>query len=350
MSCPITTLDRPVRVAVIGSGPSGFYATEALFAKTNDVSVDMFERLPAPFGLVRYGVSPDHLKIKNVIKVYEKIAEHKNFSYFGNVTVGKDVSVSELRKFYDAIIFTCGAESDRRLGIPGENLLGSHTATEFVGWYNGHPNFLNHKFDLSHEVGVIIGQGNVALDVARILAKTADELKNTDIAQYALEVLAESKVREIHLIGRRGPAQAAFTPVEIRELGHLNDGDPILDPQELILNEASQQEINDPQHAQRKKNFEILQQFTALPNLNKRRKVLIRFLRSPLEIQGKNHVEKVVLEKNQLVGTAHHQKAQGTGVKEEIACGIVFQSVGYYGTPIPEVPFDFQKGIFPNQA
>ena len=211
------TPERPLRVAVIGSGPSGFYAAQALLDSKLVVDVGMYDRLPAPFGLVRYGVAPDHAKIKNVIRVYEKTAAKERFSFFGNVSVPDDLTVAELRTFHDAVIFACGAETDRNLGIEGENLPGSYTATEFVAWYNGHPDYQDRVFDLQTEVAVVIGQGNVATDVCRILCKPVPELRNTDITQQALEALADSKIREVHMIGRRGPVQAAFTPAEIRE-------------------------------------------------------------------------------------------------------------------------------------
>ena len=198
------TTDNPLLVAIVGSGPSGFYAAEALFKSDLAVKVDMFERLPAPFGLVRHGVAPDHPKLKQAILLYEKIAENEDFNLVGNVTVGKDLSIDELKNSHHAVILTYGAESDRRLGVPGEDLTGSYTATEFVGWYNGHPDYRDREFDLSHETAVIIGQGNVAADVARVLAKTVDELKHTDIAQHALDTLAESKIRDIYVVGRRG--------------------------------------------------------------------------------------------------------------------------------------------------
>ena len=215
--------DTGRRVAIVGSGPSGFYAAEALLKDERKVQVDIVDRLPTPFGLVRGGVAPDHQKIKNVIRVYERTAGNERCGFIGNVMVGRDVSVADLRRYYDAIVFTCGAETDRTLNIPGIDLPGSHTATAFVGWYNGHPDYRHLSFDLSHEVAVVIGQGNVAVDVTRILAKTVDELVATDIAAHALEVLAESKVREVHMVGRRGPVQAAFTSKEIRELGELGD-------------------------------------------------------------------------------------------------------------------------------
>jgi ferredoxin--NADP+ reductase len=339
---------RPLRVAIVGSGPSGFYAAEPLLNSKFNVKVDMFDRLPAPYGLVRYGVAPDHPKIKNVIKVYEKIASHPNFSFLGNVCIGEDISIHELRKYYDAIVIATGAETDRKLGISGENYLNSYTATEFVSWYNGHPDFQNRHFDLNHEVAVIIGQGNVAMDVGRILCKTVEELKQTDITRHALEVLAKSRIKEVHIFGRRGPAQAAFTPVEIREFGELADCDPVIDPKDLELNESSQAEINDPNNAVKKKNFEILQELAKIGNRGKNRKLFLHFYRSPLEIFGANKVESVLFEKNKLVGEPNKQKSIGTGEREEFKCGIFFRSVGYRGVPLKGLPFHDQAGIIPN--
>ncbi len=349
MSHGIGTSQRPLRAAIVGAGPSGFYAAEALLRSEHKVTVDMFDRLPVPFGLVRYGVAPDHAKIKNVTKVYEKTAERPGFAFLGNVTVGKDIRVDELKKFYDVILFACGAETDRKLDIPGEDLPGSHTATEFVAWYNGHPDYRDRRFDLSRRTAVVIGQGNVAMDVCRILSKTVDELKNTDIARHALEALAESKVEEVHMIGRRGPAQAAFTPAEIREFGELAECDAVVNPADMEINEASRKELEDPQNARCKKNFDILRQFAPLKMGKKRKKFFIDFLKSPVELTGKGRIEKVILEKNQLTGEPGRQKAQGTGQKEGLACGILFRSVGYRGIPIEGVPFDPRGGVIPNE-
>ena len=229
MPNPLGSPERPLRIAIVGSGPSGFYATEALFHSGLNLQVNMFEKLLAPYGLVRYGVAPDHQKIKNVIKIYDKIAEHTGFTYFGNVEIGKNISLQQLQTFHDAIIFANGAETDRKLGIAGEGLKGSHTATEFVAWYNGHPAYQDRVFDLSGTTAVIIGQGNVALDVARILLKTTDELKDSDITSQALEALSKSNIREVHVIGRRGPAQVAFTAVEIREFAHLAQATTVIE-------------------------------------------------------------------------------------------------------------------------
>ncbi len=349
MSGILGSPENPLRVAVVGSGPSGFYAVETLLQSDKKIIVDMFERLPAPYGLVRYGVAPDHPKIKNVIKIYEKIAEKPGFSFLGNVSVGKDVTIGELKGFYDVVLLTYGAASDRKLGIPGEDLPGSYTATEFVAWYNGHPDYRDRKFDLSGKVAIVVGQGNVAADVCRILCKTVDELKNSDITSYALEALAQSKIQEVYMVGRRGPAQAAFTPIEIREFGELADCHPVVDPADLELNPASRTELETAKELTHKKNIEILQKFAALGASAKKRKFFVRFLRSPVEIKGNGRVERIVFEKNRLEGEPGRQKARGTGEKEEMACGLLFRSVGYHGVPTPGVPFDERSGVIPNQ-
>ena len=349
MASELGTEKRPLRVAIIGSGPSGFYAAQPLLKSEMKVTVDMFDRLPSPYGLVRYGVAPDHAKIKNVTNVYQKIAAQPGFSFMGNVHVGKDISVEELKRFYDALIFTCGAETDRKLGVPGEDLKGSYTATEFVAWYNGHPDYPERQFDLSGEVAVIIGQGNVAMDVCRILCKNVDELKNTDIARHALDALAQSKIREIHMIGRRGPAQAKFTPTEIREFGELTDCDPVVDPKDMELSAVSQTELDKPENTSNRKNYEILQSYAARPRSNKAKKFFIRFCESPVELIGEGKLQKLILEKNELTGEPGKQKARGTGVKTEMKCDILFRSVGYRGIPVEGVPFDEKRGVFPNQ-
>ena len=339
---------RPLRIAIVGSGPSGFYAVSALFRSQLAVEVDMFDRLPSPFGLVRYGVAPDHPKIKNVIKVYEKEALDPRFAFFGNVKVGRDISIADLRRFYDAVIFAYGAETDKPLNIPNEDMSGSYTATEFVGWYNGHPDYQDRHFDLSSPVAVIVGLGNVAMDVARILLKPISELQKTDITQYSLDHLAKSKVKEVHIIGRRGPVQSAFTPAEIKEFGEIENCAPIVKTEDLQLNTASQQELNDPKFPVRKKNFDILKNYAALADTTKEKKVVFHFLKSPVDIQGQGKVEKVILEKNVLSGNAGEQNAKGTKTFEELACGNIFRSVGYRGVAMEGVPFDKKKGVFAN--
>ena len=310
----------------------------------------MYERLPVPYGLVRSGVAPDHPKLKQVIQVYAGIAETPGFRFFGNVTIGRDISVQMLQSVYDATIYTCGAESDRRLGIPGEDLPGSHTATEFVGWYNGHPDYRDRVFDLSHETAVIFGQGNVAADVSRILAKTRDELKNTDIAVHALEVLANSRIRNIHVVGRRGPVQAKFTSKELKEFGELEQAVPVVDPAELQLNPASNIELADKNNTGTRKVYELFSEFAGgNNNAPGKRRVYFSFLKGPVEFTGNGRVEKVRLERNVLSGDAFQQSAQGTAEFIEIETGIVFRSIGYRGKPLAGLPFDEKRGLIPNR-
>jgi ferredoxin--NADP+ reductase len=340
--------DHPLQVAVVGSGPSGFYAAEALLKSGRSVRVDMIERLPAPYGLVRSGVAPDHPKLKQAIEVYARIAEAPGFRFFGNVMVGRDVGVDDLRAHYHAVILACGAESDRRLGIPGEDLPGSHTATEFVGWYNGHPDYRDRQFDLSTDTAIIVGQGNVAADVARILAKSEEELRHTDIAAHALEVLAQSRIRNIFVVGRRGPAQAKFTSKELKEFGELDVAAPSVDPSELELNDASRAELADRSASGTKRVFDLFTEFSRLPPSDRPRRVVFTFLKSPVELRGEGRVERVVLERNTLVGDPFRQSARGTGERVEIDAGIVFRSIGYRGVAIEGVPFDSNSGTIPN--
>lgn len=342
--------NNPLRVAIVGSGPSGFYASEALIKSDLTVEIDLIERLPAPFGLVRSGVAPDHPKLKQAIQVYKKIAQNPEFNFVGNVTVGKDVSAKELQENYHAVIYTCGAETDRKLGIQGEDLEGSYTATEFVGWYNGHPDYRDRTFDLSHETAVVIGQGNVAADVSRILAKSVDELKHTDISQHALDALAESKIKTIYVIGRRGPAQAKFASKELKEFLEIENCRPYIDPKELELNDVSQLELEAKEGRGNKKNVEIFQKFAEIEDTGKPRTCISTFLKSPIRLEGNGHLEKVVLELNELSGEPFKQSAKGTGETMEIDCGILFRSIGYNGVPIEGVPFYDRWGTIPNEA
>ena len=344
------TSENPLLVAIVGSGPSGFYAAEALIKSEFEVDVDIIERLPSPYGLVRSGVAPDHPKLKTAINLYKKIADNPHFNLIANVTVGRDISIEELRKTHHAVILTYGAETDRKLGVPGEDLKGSHTATEFVGWYNGHPDYRELEFDLSQDVAVIIGQGNVAADVSRILSKTADELKHTDIAQHALDVLAESKLREIHVIGRRGPAQAKFTPKELREFGELSDCNPIILEDDLQLNDESKKELEEKTNRTNRKVYDQFCEFSKRElDSSKSKKCFFRFLMGPQEIIGNTQIEKLILEKNELSGEPFKQSAKGTNETFEINTGILFRSIGYHGVPISGIPFHKSWGTIPNE-
>ena len=339
-----------IHVAIVGAGPSGFYAAEALLRSGLPVKVDMIERLPTPFGLVRSGVAPDHPKLKEAILVYDRIARTPGFNFFGNVSVGRDVSISDLRAIYHAVVFACGAETDRRLGIPGEDLPCSHTATEFVGWFNGHPDYRDRTFDLSQEAVAIVGQGNVAADVCRILAKSVDELRTTDIAEHALDALARSKVREIHIIGRRGPLQAKFTTKELRELREIAGCATLVDPAELTLNAASEVELADRNNLNGPGNLKLFRAFASQKAAFGQRTILFRFHLSPVALVGEGYVEKMILTRNLLEGPPFAQVARPTDEAIELPCGLVFRSIGYRGVPIPGLPFKESRGTVPHVA
>lgn len=345
-------MPRPLRVAVIGSGPSGFFAAEELLSQSVlPVELDLFDALPTPFGLVRGGVAPDHPKIKSVTKIYEKTAARPAFRFYGNVEFGRDLFIEDLKRFYDAVVFAHGARSDHKMDIPGENLAGSHAATEFVGWYNGHPDYRDQVFDLSVERAAVIGNGNVAMDVTRILAQDPDELAPTDIASHAVEALRKSRIKEIYLLGRRGALQAAFTNPEIRELCELKGADLVVSPSEIELDLESHKDLEKPGLSPTvKTNVEILRKQSLKGEGVQPRKVRIRFLVSPVELIGeKGKVKAVKLEKNVLVrqpdGTL---RPRGTGHFETLGVGLVLRSVGYLGVELPGIPFEPRKGIVPN--
>jgi len=348
----IGTEETPLRVAIVGAGPSGFYAAEHIL-KDGDLhaQVDLFDRLPTPFGLVRGGVAPDHPKIKSVIRVYEKTAAREGFRFFGNVKIGQDIEVEELERLYHAIVFTVGCETDRQLGIPGEELPGSHAATAFVGWYNAHPDYADREFDLSSERAVVIGNGNVAMDVARMLALTDHELRQTDTADHAIEALDAKQIREIVVLGRRGPVQAAFTNPEIKELGEMEDADVVVDPAEVELDPASQAFLESEEADKTTKvNVETLKEFSQRQPEGKKQRIVLRFLASPVEIKGDGKVESIVVGRNELVEEGGTLRANDTGEREEIECGLVLRSVGYTGVPIEGVPFDEQRGLILNEG
>jgi ferredoxin/flavodoxin---NADP+ reductase len=347
------TPDNPLRAAVIGSGPAGFYAAEALLANDDvSVDVDMFDRLPTPFGLVRAGVAPDHPKIKNVIRRYEKTAANDDFRFFGNVEVGREISPAELAERYHAVVYAYGSSTDRKLGIPGEDLPGSHAATEFVAWYNAHPDFADREFDLSCERVVVIGNGNVAADVARMLALTRTELEETDTADHAIDVMSSSGVREIVVLGRRGPAQAAFTNPEVRELGEMVDADVVIDPADCELDDASRAWVeSDEADMTTRKNVDIFTEFSKRKPEGKRRRIVLRFLCSPVEIRGDGRVESIIIGRNELAaGDGGRISARDTGAREELECGLVFRSIGYKGIGLEGIPFDDDRGVIRNEG
>ena len=339
----------PLRVAVVGSGPAAFYAAAHLLASEDPVvEVDMIERLPTPWGLVRLGVAPDHPNLKSVSRAFERIAQRPGFRFFGNVEVGRGVTQEDLARLYEAVVYAVGAQTDRRLGIPGEDLPGSWAATELVAWYNGHPDFQDLDFDLSVERAVVIGNGNVALDVARMLALTREELAPTDTTDEAIEAIAESGIREIVVLGRRGPVQAAWTSTELQEMGELAGADIVVDPTELELDAASEAELAAGSNIVQR-NFELLRGFAAREPTGKPRVVRLRFRVSPVELLGTDSVEAVEVVRNTLEPDGSGSvRAVATDERETIPAGIVFRSVGYHGVPIPGVPFDPKRGTIPN--
>jgi ferredoxin--NADP+ reductase len=344
------SVENPLRVAIIGSGPAGFYAAGQLLGREDPVVlVDMFDRLPTPWGLVRAGVAPDHPKIKSVTRVFEKTAGKPGFRFHGNVEVGTDVTHAELMDAYHAVIYAVGTAGDRRLGIQGEDLPGSHAATEFVAWYNGHPDYADLEFNLSCRRAVVIGNGNVALDVARMLALSVDELAVTDIADHALEALRDSQIEEIVVLGRRGPVQAAFTNPELRELADLELADVIVASTDMELDEHSAAALQDADGTT-KRNVETLRQYANTPPVGRPRRVVLRFLSSPVSIEGNDRVEAVTIERNQLTASENGSlRARPTGQRDRLEAGLVLRSIGYVGTPLPGVPFDGQRSTVLNQ-
>jgi ferredoxin--NADP+ reductase len=340
----------PLRVAVVGSGPAGFYAAEALLRATEvTVDVDVYDRLPTPYGLVRGGVAPDHPRIKTITRLYERTAGHPNFRFLGNVMLGRDVFVEDLRAHYHQIVYATGNEADRRLGIPGEGIEGSTSSAVFVGWYNGHPDYRLARIRLDTARAAIIGNGNVAVDVARILLRTPDELAGTDIADYARVALASGRVREVWLLGRRGPAQAAFTTQELKELGELADADVLVDPADLVLDPASEAEV--AASSQRQKNLALLRESSGRRATGRRRVLRLRFCVSPVAILADEAgvVRGLTIERNRLEarpdGTV---AARPTGQIETLEVGLVVPAIGYAADPIPGVPFDARARIIAN--
>ncbi|AYJ03711.1 FAD-dependent oxidoreductase [Mycobacterium avium] len=342
---------RPYHVAIVGSGPSGFFAAASLLKAADgsehpDIAVDMLEMLPTPWGLVRSGVAPDHPKIKSISKQFEKTAADPRFRFFGNVSVGEHVQASELAERYDAVIYAVGAQSDRALNIPGEDLPGSIAAVDFVGWYNAHPNFEEATPDLSGSRAVVVGNGNVALDVARILVTDPDVLGLTDIADHALESLRPCGVDEVVVIGRRGPLQTAFTTLELRELGELDNVDVIVDPAQL---EGVTDEDVAAAGKTAKQNISVLRDYAKRSPRPGHRRIVLRFMTSPIEIKGDGRVESIVLGRNELVtDETGRVSARDTGEREEPPVQLVVRSVGYRGVPTPGLPFDEKTATIPN--
>ncbi|MEU8340660.1 FAD-dependent oxidoreductase [Spirillospora sp. NPDC048832] len=342
----MTGMAPPVLVAVIGSGPAGIYAAEALVKQAGgDVRVDVFDRLPTPYGLVRYGVAPDHTSIKSIAKYLQRVLENPAVRFFGCVELGRDITRADLLGCYDAVVYATGAMVDRQMRIPGEDLPGSIAATDFVNWYCGHPDAADHEFDLSVEEVAVVGVGNVAVDVVRILAKTADELRDTDVPEQVIEALSRSRVRRIHMIGRRGPAQAKFTTKEARELGELPNASIHVRPEDMELDPASAELAAGDRKTGG--NVKVLSGWTGEPAPGRPRHIDVRFWRAPAEILGTGRVEGLKLERTRLDESG---RVTGTGEYETLPVGLVLRSVGYQSVPLTGVPFDERSHVVPNDG
>jgi len=334
-----------MRAAIIGAGPAGFYTADQLLKA--GFEVDVYDMLPTPFGLVRAGVAPDHPKIKSVTRVYAKTAGHQAFRFFGGVELGRHASREDLLERYHAVVYAVGTATDNRLGIPGEDRPGSHPATEFVAWYNGHPYFADQRFDLNGGRAVVIGNGNVALDVARMLVLDPGELAPTDTADHALEVFGMAGVTEVVVLGRRGPAEAAFTNPELRELGQLERADVVVDPAQL-------DGTPEPADATRRRNVQLLREYSCRLPAGKSHRLELRFLRSPVEILGDGEdgpVTGIRVAINRLVTAVDGRvRAESTGDHELIECGLVLRSIGYRGVPLAGIPFDARRGLIRHES
>lgn len=328
-----------IRVAIIGSGPSGFYTADSLLKSGRDVQIDIIERLPTPFGLIRGGVAPDHQTTKKVARAYEKTALNENVAYFGNVEVGKDVSMDELRANYDAVVLAVGAPTDRKLGIPGSDKKGVFGSADFVGWYNGHPDFTNLNPDLNVGAVAVVGVGNVAIDTARVLVKTPEEMSTTDIAPHAAAAVEASPLTDVYLFGRRGPVEAKFTNVELREMGKLDNCVPLIHAEQLpgeVTGEWSDRDLR-----LKERNLATLREFPDVDPAGKSKKVHFEFFANPVEVLGGDKVEGLRVERTKVEGG----RSVGTGEFFDIECGLVVAAIGYYSVPIEGVPFDSGNGI-----
>ena len=339
------------RVAIVGAGPAGAFAADRLLRTRGDAEIDLFERLPTPWGLLRGGVAPDHQEIKRLDEAFDRQTLGQGCRFLGNVEVGVNISHAELMEHYTAVIYATGAQTDKSLGIAGEDLPGSSAATEFVAWYNGHPDYRGLEFDLSSRRAVVIGNGNVAADVTRMLTLSPEQLERTDVADHALEALRESRIEEVVVLGRRGPAQAAFTSAELRELGHLEGVELRVDPNEVELDPLSDSWLAEEGTFTARKNVQLLREFAARPKRSDaRRRIVLRFLRSPVEIRGAGRVEAVDVRRNRITrsdGGALRPRPLDDEL-ETIECGLVLRSVGYLAVPLPDVPFDERSFVLPN--
>lgn len=344
--------NHPYRVAIVGAGPAGFYTAAALLAQAPadgelPITIDLLDRLPTPYGLVRYGVAPDHPKIKEVVRVFERVALDARVRFLGNLELGRDLSLADLSSHYDQVVLALGGQSDRRLDVPGEDLAGSHSSTALVAWYSSHPDFVDLPVDLGVEAAAVVGAGNVAVDVVRILGRDPRDLATTDIADFALEALGASKVRDVHMLVRRGPVQAKWSAAELKELAHLEGVDLVVDPADLELDEESRRELAEDPQAQ--KCLEILAAAAAAGPTGAARRIHLHFLRSPLEIvDADGKVAGLRVAHNRLHPTARGLAPEPTGETSLLPVGLVVRAVGYRSLPIGDVPFDPKRAIVPN--
>ncbi len=348
----VTAPSDPLRVAVVGSGPAAFYAAEELMRRRDlDVEVHMFERLPTPWGLVRFGVAPDHPETTDVARLFRRTSARKGFSLHLNVDVGTDISHEELLAYHHAVLYAVGAPGDRRLGVPGEDLRGSHSATDFVAWYNGHPDFAHRSFDLSGERAVVVGNGNVALDVARILVADPRQLAHTDLADHALRALETSRIREVVVLGRRGPAQAAYTTPELLALRQLSGVDVVADPEETKLDRLTTAMLESNPDAMATYKARVAHEFAQAPLRQLDRRIRLRFLSSPVELVGEDRVRALRAVRNEFVCSPDGRlELRATGQEETLECSLVLRAVGYQGRPLPGLPFDGAHATLPNES
>jgi len=331
-----------ITVAIIGSGPAGFYAADAIAKTVDDPRIDIIERLPTPYGLIRGGVAPDHQTTKKVAKKFEKTALGDGIRYFGNVEVGRDVTLDELREIYDVVILAVGAPADRVLSIPGADKIGVHGSAAFVGWYNGHPDFVELDPDLDVETAVVIGNGNVALDIARVLVRSKSGRARTDLPPYARDAMDASPIKHVHMLGRRGPLEAKFTNVELREMLELTESTPVVDPAHLP--DEVPDSMEDRERRLAEKNLDTLRAFAGRDPEVLPKRVYFGFYTQPVEILGDEHVRGIRVERTHVVDG----KAVGTGEMHDISCGLVVAAIGYRADPIPGLPYDEARGIIPN--
>ncbi len=331
-----------ISIVIVGSGPSGFYVAEALIKSEADVSIDIIDRLPTPYGLIRGGVAPDHQSTKRVTRAYERTALNEKVRYYGNVELGKDVSLDELRATYDAVVLTIGMPGDSKLGVPGEDKDGVIGSAAFVGWYNGHPDFRNLDPNLESEKVVVIGNGNVAIDVARVLVKTPAEMTEADLPRHVSDAIQASPINDVYMVGRRGPVEAKFTNVELREMGNLKNALAIVDPADLPDEVTG--DWSDRDRRLRERNLESLRGFTSASRDGKQKSVHFTFYAQPVEVLGDEKVTGIRLEKTEVIDG----RAKGTGEFFDIACRLVIPAIGYALEPLQDVPFDESTGTIRN--